>query len=628
MPTALQHAHTLADALRLNRLRLGARLGLGFGALLLLMAVVVGIAGLRLHALGGDIERVSAYERRVTQAVELRALVELNVARTMAIAEARGEGRVGDTFRPLIDETAKRVDELQAEFAAGAETDEARTLLEQAGAARDKFRAASKEIFGRYAAGESENADLMIETLLEPAVAAYVQAIGSLAADQQALAEQRIGQAKSSIAATEWLLLLLSGGAIGVGVFAAWSLTRSVTRPLVAAVAATERVAAGDLTHPIEAQGKDEPAELMRALQRMQQSLRATVGQVRTSSDSIATASAEIAGGNQDLSARTEQTASNLQQAAASLEQLTGTVGSTAESARTANQLAASAADVAQRGGAVVSQVVSTMDEIHSASKKIADIIAVIDGIAFQTNILALNAAVEAARAGEQGRGFAVVAGEVRSLAQRSAEAAREIKGLIQASVEKVDAGSRLVANAGSTMNEIVASVQRVTDIIGEISAAASEQSSGIAQVNGAVTDLDRMTQQNAALVEQSAAAAESLKDQAQKLAEVVGRFDLGAGGGVSASAAVPAVTANAVAAHTPAQAARQVLAQVSTQAKGPAGPACQALEARAAPPPAPVSATASATPAANPAARSPPRTTTTGRLSDPAPSNPPPACR
>ncbi|MBX3602932.1 MAG: HAMP domain-containing protein [Rubrivivax sp.] len=491
------------------------------------MAFVVGIAGLRLQGLGADIEQVSAFERRVAQAAGLRALVELNVARTMAIAEARGEGRVGDAFQPLIAETAQQVDKLQAEFAAGAASEGARQLLEQAVAARDKFRAASEEIFGRYAAGESENADLMIETLLQPAVAAYVQAIGTQAADQQALAEQRIGEARASIAATERLLLLLGVCALAIGVFAAWSLTRSVTRPLVAAVAATERVAAGDLTQPIEASGKDETAELMRALERMQQSLRTTVGQVRSSSDSIATASAEIAGGNQDLSGRTEQTASNLQQAASSLEQLTGTVGSTADSARTANQLAASAADVAQRGGAVVSQVVSTMDEIHGASRKIADIIAVIDGIAFQTNILALNAAVEAARAGEQGRGFAVVAGEVRSLAQRSAEAAREIKGLIQASVEKVDAGSRLVADAGSTMNEIVASVQRVSDIIGEISAAASEQSSGIAQVNGAVTDLDRMTQQNAALVEQSAAATESLKEQADRLGRIVGIFRL-----------------------------------------------------------------------------------------------------
>ncbi|WP_235582356.1 methyl-accepting chemotaxis protein, partial [Rhizobacter sp. Root16D2] len=229
--------------------------------------------------------------------------------------------------------------------------------------------------------------------------------------------------------------------------------------------------------------------------------------------------------GNQDLSARTEQTASNLQQAASSMEQLTGTVKQSADSARQANQLASSAAEVAARGGSVVAQVVTTMDEINASSKKINDIIGVIDGIAFQTNILALNAAVEAARAGEQGRGFAVVASEVRSLAQRSAQAAKEIKGLIGASVDRVEAGSRLVADAGTTMNEIVGSVQRVSDIIGEITAASSEQSDGIGQINTTVTQLDQMTQQNSALVEESAAAAESLRDQAQRLSQAVGAF-------------------------------------------------------------------------------------------------------
>ena len=250
--------------------------------------------------------------------------------------------------------------------------------------------------------------------------------------------------------------------------------------------------------------------------------------EVHTAATHMHGASAEIATGNQDLSTRTEQTASNLQQAASAMEQLTGTVRQSADSARQANQLAASAADVAQRGGTVVSQVVTTMDDINASSKKIVDIIGVIDGIAFQTNILALNAAVEAARAGEQGRGFAVVASEVRSLAQRSAAAAKEIKTLIGASVEKVEGGSRLVADAGRTMNEIVSSVQRVSDIISEITAAAAEQSTGIGQVNSSVNQLDQMTQQNAALVEQSATAAESLKSQASELAKVMGGFRLG----------------------------------------------------------------------------------------------------
>jgi methyl-accepting chemotaxis protein len=301
----------------------------------------------------------------------------------------------------------------------------------------------------------------------------------------------------------------------------------SICRPLDQARKLAEQVAAGDLTARVEVHGRDEAAELQRALLAMQESLRGLVGDVRSSTENIATAGNEIASGSQDLSGRTEQAASSLQQTASSMEQLTGNVKQSADSARQANQLAVSAAEVAQRGGTVVSQVVSTMDEINASSRKIADIIGTIDGIAFQTNILALNAAVEAARAGEQGRGFAVVAGEVRSLAQRSAEAAREIKALIGASVDKVDTGSKLVADAGTTMTEIVASVQRVTDIIGEITAASSEQSDGIGQVNTAVTQLDQMTQQNAALVEQSAAAAESLKDQAARLAGLVEVFRL-----------------------------------------------------------------------------------------------------
>ncbi|TDM09516.1 MAG: methyl-accepting chemotaxis protein [Ideonella sp. MAG2] len=305
--------------------------------------------------------------------------------------------------------------------------------------------------------------------------------------------------------------------------------SRSITDPINHAREVALAIAGGNLTVEIQTSGRDETADLLRALAHMQQELGSVVSDVRRASDSIHVASSEVASGNTDLSQRTETTASSLQQTALSMQQLTSSVRQSADAAKNADQLASSASFAAERGGEVVAKVVHTMGDIHTASRKIADIIGVIDGIAFQTNILALNAAVEAARAGEQGRGFAVVASEVRSLAGRSAEAAREIKTLIQASVERIDGGTQLVQNAGSTMADIVQSVQRVTHTIQDITQAAAQQSDGISQVNGAVSHLDQMTQQNAALVEQSAAAAQSLRDQAERLNAVVARFQLAA---------------------------------------------------------------------------------------------------
>jgi len=323
-----------------------------------------------------------------------------------------------------------------------------------------------------------------------------------------------------------WGLLALATVALGGALFVV--VRRTVSQPLSELTTVVKAVADGDLTHSFQSDGKDEIGALVREVEGMRVRYQTALSQVRESVDSIGTASAEIASGNMDLSTRTEQTSSNLQRTASSMETLTATVRQSADAANQANRLAASAAEVAARGGAVVGQVVTTMDDINQSSRKIADIISVIDGIAFQTNILALNAAVEAARAGEQGRGFAVVASEVRSLAGRSAEAAKEIKALIGASVDKVTSGTTLVQNAGVTMNEIVQSVQRVSDIIGEISSASAEQSEGIGEVNTAVAQLDQMTQQNAALVEESAAAADNLKDQAQRLAQAVSVFRLG----------------------------------------------------------------------------------------------------
>jgi methyl-accepting chemotaxis protein len=310
--------------------------------------------------------------------------------------------------------------------------------------------------------------------------------------------------------------------------FATVWLVKSIREPLEQANALAARIAQGDLSADISTTREDEFGELLRSLKTMNESLGRMVHQVRQSTDSIATASAEIATGNNDLAQRTEQTSSDLQSTASSMNQLTATVQHSAENARQASSLATSASSVAEKGGAVVRQVVLTMEEINASSKKISDIIGAIDGIAFQTNILALNAAVEAARAGEQGRGFAVVASEVRSLAGRSAEAAKEIKMLISASVEKVASGTQLVSAAGATMNDIVQSVRKVADVIGEITAASADQSAGIAHVNQAIANLDQMTQQNAALVEESAAAAESLRDQADQMAQAVAVFKIG----------------------------------------------------------------------------------------------------
>ncbi|WP_396270509.1 methyl-accepting chemotaxis protein [Ideonella sp.] len=390
----------------------------------------------------------------------------------------------------------------------------------------------------------------------------------------QLRAQQREqGQMQSNFRAGSALLLMVMAMWLMVNV------ARSVTRPLNDAAAQAQRMAEGDLNAVAADQGRDEVHDFMTALDHMRSSLRGVVGKVRDGSHSIHLASTEVASGNLDLSQRTEQTASNLQRTASAMEELTSTVQHSAESATQANQLAASAAEAAQRGGKVVAEVVSNMAEISGASRKIADITSVIDGIAFQTNILALNAAVEAARAGEQGRGFAVVAGEVRSLAQRSAEAAREIKSLIGGSVEKVETGARLVGVAGAAIDELVSSVNRVSDIIGEISSAAVEQSKGISEVNTSVAELDQMTQQNAALVEQGAAAAASMRSQTELLISAVSAFQLGdapSGSGASAAAYNPQPPMPTLAAHE--AAAKQVLAHAAKPAPAPARPASAPL--------------------------------------------------
>ncbi|GAP38535.1 methyl-accepting chemotaxis protein [Piscinibacter sakaiensis] len=418
-------------------------------------------------------------------------------------------------------------------------------------------------------------------------------------------AEQAAAGAKATYERVRWLSVgaLLAMLAAGFGI--AWTLSRSIARSTATVVEEARHMADGNLARPIAVSGADEMGRLAQALAGMQQNLRRIVGDVRRNAESVATASAQIAQGNNDLSGRTEEQASALQQTAASMEQLSGTVRQNAENARQANQLAVGAADVAERGGQVVDQVVGRMRDINESSRKISDIIAVIDGIAFQTNILALNAAVEAARAGEQGRGFAVVAGEVRSLAQRSAEAAKEIKALITHSVAQVEQGSTLVDQAGQTMGEIVQAIKRVSDIVAEISSASNEQSSGVSQVGQAVSQMDQATQQNAALVEESAAAADSLRHQAGQLLAAMNSFQLG--GAMDGAARAPAapVAAAVPAARradgpapaprtTPRAGAGAPAAKRVTPARPAAAPATPVAAARA-PAPAPVAAPATA---------------------------------
>ena len=376
--------------------------------------------------------------------------------------------------------------------------------------------------------GEEAVLTKQIDLQMMPAMTAYEQSVKDLLNRQKEVFKNSKMEADEVYAAGRTLLLALGAAAVVLGALLAWMLSRSITRPLNYAVTVAEAVASGDLSTHIEVTSKDETGQLLQALYNMNAQLLEIVGRVKSGTDTIATASSEIAAGNLDLSSRTEQQASSLEETASSMEELTSTVKQNADNARQADTLANQASDVARQGGVVVSQVVGTMTAINDSSKKIVDIISVIDGIAFQTNILALNAAVEAARAGEQGRGFAVVATEVRSLAQRSAAAAKEIKALIGDSVEKVESGAKLVNEAGATMTEIVGSIQRVTDIMGEITAASREQTAGIEQINQAITDMDNATQQNAALVEEAAAAAESLREQAANLSQAVGVFNTG----------------------------------------------------------------------------------------------------
>jgi len=417
-------------------------------------------------------------------------------------------------------------------------SEQGKALLKQSLDYNAQAVAAQDELLRRIGADDIAGASDYLVKQYRPLLGEYRKVIDGQIAMQKELADKAVAEAKQTYASTVNMMIGLSAAIFALAAFIAWRITSSITVPVARALAVAETVAAGDLTSRIEVTTSDELGQLLAALKKMNDSLRTTVSTVRDGTELIATASSQVAAGSLDLSSRTEEQASALEETASSMEELTSTVKQNADNARQASTLADTASTVAARGGDVVKQVVGTMDAIAASSSRIADIIGVIDGIAFQTNILALNAAVEAARAGEQGRGFAVVAAEVRNLAQRSAAAAKDIKALIADSNAKVGDGSRLVDEAGATMEEIVASVRRVTDIMGEISAASREQSAGIEQINQAVTQMDQVTQQNAALVEETSAAADAMRSQAAALASTVAVFNIGDGGQAAAPVA------------------------------------------------------------------------------------------
>ena len=498
---------------------------IGFLSLQLVVGAVIGIVAL---GLANDSMR-SIYDDRLVAMGELDRVVSLMNTNQVIIANAITEDAAA-AARQMdgVEANIQMVSKAWNEYMATVLTPEERILAEKFAIDRKKFVADGlRPAIAALRAADTTTATALVHGPMTQLFAPARQGIDALLQLQLDVAKSEYTQSQHTYQLVR--MMCIAGVAFGLvlAMLVGLWLIRAISRPLEAAVKIAGGIAAGDLTQHIEVRSGDETGRLMRALRDMNASLVRIVGEVRISTDTIATASSQIAAGNMDLSSRTEEQASSLEETAASMEELNATVRQNADNARQANQLAASASDIAIKGGAAVSQVISTMAAIDDSSKKIVDIIGVIDGIAFQTNILALNAAVEAARAGEQGRGFAVVASEVRSLAQRSAAAAREIKTLIGNSVDQVEAGSKLVSSAGSTMLEVVASVGRVTDIMAEISAASQQQSAGIEQVNRAIAQMDQVTQQNAALVEEAAAAAASLQDQASSLSQVASVFRL-----------------------------------------------------------------------------------------------------
>ena len=514
--------------MRLNQFTVAQKLWSLVGCLLVGLLLVTAGSLLYLNGVSATIaQQVQRAQAAASLANEWRHLTELSSDRSIVAAISSEENLV-EQQRKLMSEGIARINDLQKQVAELAGDELSRKSLEQVAQARKKTLEINSAVQKVRSDSDFATAYDIVEKQLRPVTQEYMAAQQAFVKLQEQRRSQAIVDGERSQNNAYIVIAAVCGVIVLLGLVTASLILRTITRPLHDAVTLADRIADGDLTVNVQIDRHDELGRLLKSLNAMAERLRSVVGQVRSGVESVSSASGQIASGNQDLSARTEQTAANLEETAASMEELTATVTQSADTARQANQLASTAAQAAEQGGQVVHQVVQSMGQITDSSRKIADIIGVIDSIAFQTNILALNAAVEAARAGEQGRGFAVVAGEVRSLAQRSAEAAKEIKQLITTSVDNVQSGSEQVERAGQSMAEIVASVRRVSDLIGEITASSTEQRDGINQVNQAVSNLDQMTQQNAALVEESSAAAQSMQEQARRLSDVVAVFKLG----------------------------------------------------------------------------------------------------
>jgi methyl-accepting chemotaxis protein len=542
----------------LSNFKVGTRLAAGFGILILLLVGIMALGINRLSVVNDATEVISKQRYPV---IRLAFMVNSDlsaIAISMRNTVLTENEDVVKREMESIKAASARISASLDEIGKGLSTEKGRALFKTILDARAPYQAHQKEFIGMVTEGRSAMATNLLMMTMQKEQVAYMATVQNLVTLGDKLVEQASDDSTTVYHNGRMTMAALAAAAVLFAAVFAWLLSRSITQPLQQAVEIARTIAGGDLSRKVEVNGRDETGQLMLALQEMTASLVGIVNDVRHGTDSIAVSSREIAAGNLDLSSRTEQQASSLEETASAMEELTATVKQNADNARQANQLALTASGVASDGGQVVDKVVDTMGAIDASSRKIVDIISVIDGIAFQTNILALNAAVEAARAGAQGRGFAVVAAEVRSLAQRSAAAAREIKGLIGDSVEKVETGGKLVRQAGETIREVVASVQRVTDIMAEISAASNEQSAGIEQVNQAISQMDQVTQQNAALVEQAAAAAEAMQDQAAGLAGLVGSFRTGADVQEAAARPVragrPAIGARAPAALPPAR--------------------------------------------------------------------------